>query len=75
MLRSWLKSQLMSMAAVGILTALGLWATGLPLAPLLGIIAALFAFIPDIGPVLAILPALSLTLPDGSQMIALVVAV
>jgi predicted PurR-regulated permease PerM len=75
MLRSWLKAQSMSMAAVGILTALGLWAIGLPLSPLLGIIAALFAFIPNIGPVLAILPALSLALPDGLQMMALVVAV
>jgi predicted PurR-regulated permease PerM len=75
MLRSWLKAQSMSMAAVGILTALGLWAIGLPLAPLLGIIAALFAFIPNIGPVLAILPALSLALPDGLQMMVLVVSV
>jgi predicted PurR-regulated permease PerM len=75
MLRSWLKAQAMSMAAVGILTAVGLWTIGLPLAPLLGIIAALFAFIPNIGPVLAILPALSLALPDGLQMMALVVGV
>lgn len=75
MLRSWLKAQSMSMAAVGILTALGLWAIGLPLAPLLGIIAALFAFIPNIGPVLAILPALSLALPDGLQMMVVAVYV
>jgi len=74
-LRSWLKAQMMSMTAVGVLTALGLWLVGLPLAALLGLIAAFLAFIPNIGPVLAALPALSLALPGGMQMMALVVLV
>lgn len=74
-LRHWLKAQFLSMAAVGVLTALGLWAIGLPLPFLLGVIAALLAFIPNIGPILACLPALSLALPNGMVMVVWVLAV
>lgn len=74
-LRHWLKAQFISMMAVGVLTAIGLWAIGLPLPILLGLIAALLAFIPNIGPILACLPALSLALPNGMGMLISVVVV
>ena len=74
-LRHWLKAQFISMTAVGLLTAIGLWAIGLPLPILLGLIAAVLAFIPNIGPILACLPALSLALPDGMGMLVSVLVV
>lgn len=74
-LQNWLAAQLMAMTLVGSLTALGLWAVGVPLAIILGLIAGLLAFIPNIGPVLAILPALILTFPQGWEMLAWVLIV
>lgn len=74
-LASWLGAQLISMTVVGILTWLGLWLIGIPLAFILGLIAALLAFVPNIGPVLAAAPALLLAVPDGMHAVGLVVAV
>ena len=56
-LRWWLLSQMLSMAAVGIIVTLGLWILGVPLAGTLGIIAALMTFIPNVGPILSVVPA------------------
>ncbi|HWX48970.1 MAG TPA: AI-2E family transporter [Roseomonas sp.] len=64
-LRGWLGAQLISMTVVGLLTALGLWLIGLPLALVLGVIAGLLAFIPTIGPVMAAVPGVLLGLSDG----------
>ncbi|MDJ0388425.1 AI-2E family transporter [Roseomonas sp. E05] len=64
-LRGWLGAQLVSMTVVGLLTALGLWIVGIPLAPVLGVIAGLLAFIPTIGPVMSAVPGLLLGLSDG----------
>ncbi|WP_294641758.1 AI-2E family transporter [uncultured Aureimonas sp.] len=64
-LRGWLRAQFVSMSVVGVLTGLGLWALGVPLAPLLAVLAALLTFIPNIGPVLAALPAVLLGLSSG----------
>lgn len=74
-LRNWLSAQLMAMTVVGVLTALGLWVAGVPLAFALGLLAGLLAFIPNIGPVLAIAPALLLALPDGLSMVLIVLAI
>jgi len=64
-LRGWLLAQLVSMSVVGILTGLGLWALGVPLALVLAVLAALLTFVPNIGPVLAAIPAVLLGLSDG----------
>ena len=64
-LRGWLTAQLISMSVVGVLTWGGLWLLGIPLALVLGLIAALLAFIPNIGPVLAAVPALLLAVSQG----------
>jgi len=74
-LQSWLSAQFISMSAVGLLTWLGLWLIGVPLAFILGIIAALLAFIPNIGPVLSAVPALLLALPEGNTSVLQVAAV
>jgi len=74
-LRHWLTAQFMAMTVVGVLTGLGLWAAGVPLAFALGLIAGLLAFIPNIGPVLAIAPALLLALPDGRDAMLIVLAI
>lgn len=65
-LQNWLVAQLMAMAVVGVLTWLGLWLIGVPLAAILGLIAALLAFIPNIGPIIAAVPGLLLALSEGS---------
>ena len=72
-LQGWLVAQLLSMSVIGVLTLLGLWLLGIPLAPVLALIAALLTFIPNIGPVLAAVPAILLGLADG-PMAALWVA-
>lgn len=78
-LRSWLVAQLLAMAVIGLLTMLGLWALGIPLAVVLGVIAALFTFIPNLGPVLAAAPAVLLGLAaspiQGAYVAALYVGV
>ncbi len=74
-LRNWLVAQLMAMTVVGVLTALGLWVAGVPLAFALGLIAGLLAFIPNIGPVLAIAPALLLAMPEGQTTVLIVIAI
>lgn len=68
-LRSWLAAQLMAMAIVGVLTGSGLWLVGVPLPLLLGLIAALLAFIPNIGPIAAAVPGLLLAASGGAQAV------
>lgn len=74
-LRRWLVGRMISMALVGLLTALGLWAIGVPLAMILGFIAALLTFIPNLGPVLSVAPAVLLALPQGLTTVLLVLAI
>lgn len=71
--RLWLIAKLIAMALVGVLTGFGLWAIGVPLALLLGLIAGAFAFIPNLGPVIAAVPAMLLAVPQGGQVVLLVV--
>jgi predicted PurR-regulated permease PerM len=74
-LRNWLIAQLMSMAVVGVLTWLGLWLVGVPLAPILGLISALLAFVPNIGPIIAAVPAVLLGLSESPTTALMVVGV
>lgn len=53
----WLKGVLLSMLCIGLITGLGLWALGIPLALTLGILSGLTEFIPYLGPVLGAIPA------------------
>jgi predicted PurR-regulated permease PerM len=57
-LRAWLLGRIISMVVIGIVVSLGLWLLDIPLALVLGIIAALLEFIPVVGPVLAAVPGI-----------------
>jgi predicted PurR-regulated permease PerM len=65
-LRWWLIGRLMDMTLVGVLSGVGLWLLGIPLALSLGILAGLLNFIPNIGPLLAAVPAVLLALTEGA---------
>jgi predicted PurR-regulated permease PerM len=49
MLRRWIAGRLALMIFEGALIAIGLTLTGVPLAGLLGLVAGLFAFVPNLG--------------------------
>lgn len=70
----WLLGKLFSMLMVAILTALGLWALGMPLVLTLALFAGLLSFIPNFGPLLGLVPALLLALTQGPDMALYVVA-
>ncbi len=59
-LKAWLVGQMLAMVLVGLLTGLGLWLLGVPVALGLGIITALLDFVPIAGPVIAAIPAVLL---------------
>lgn len=54
----WLLGRVLSMSVVGLLTGIGLWLLGVPMALTLGLLAGLLSFIPYMGPVLSAMPAL-----------------
>jgi predicted PurR-regulated permease PerM len=66
-LRAWLKAQGVAMLAVSVLTALGLWAIGVPSALALGLLAGLAEFVPVVGPLIAAVPALLLAASLGPE--------
>jgi predicted PurR-regulated permease PerM len=73
-LRQWLFGQMLSMLAVGALTALGLYVLGMPLALSVGLIAGLLAFVPFFGPIASGILAVILAFTQGPQQ-ALYVAI
>jgi predicted PurR-regulated permease PerM len=72
-LRSWLYGRLVGMAFIGVTTGIGLWILGAPLALALGVLAALLAFIPNLGPVLSAVPAVLVSMTQGWTQVGLVV--
>ncbi|MFZ0242286.1 MAG: HAD-IC family P-type ATPase [Desulfobacterales bacterium] len=70
----WVIGRLASMAIIGVLTVIGLWLLGMPLALALGLLAAVMSFIPNLGPLLSFLPAVLLSLQDGWAQAAYVTA-
>lgn len=61
----WLRARAISMATIGVLSGFGLSVLGVSDATALGVLAGLFAFIPNVGPIAAALPALLLAAPLG----------
>lgn len=64
-LERWLLGQLVVMAAVGVLSGMGLWALGIEAAFALGLVGGLLTFIPYVGAVLAAVPATLVALTQG----------
>lgn len=60
------------MIVIGVLTAIGLWLLGVPMAVTLALIAALLTFIPNIGPILAVVPAALLALLQSPMQVVYV---
>jgi predicted PurR-regulated permease PerM len=56
-LKRWLLGQGIAMLAIGVMTGIGLWALGIPMALGLAVLAGLLEFVPYIGPFLAAVPA------------------
>ena len=56
----WLLGQLVDMAAVSLMTGVGLWLAGVPLPVTLGLIAGVLNFIPYVGPFLSAIPAVAI---------------
>lgn len=63
----WLLGRLVSMTYIGVVTGVGLWLLGVPLAFVLGLLAALLSFIPNVGPILSAIPAMLLALASGPR--------
>lgn len=61
----WLLAQLASMVIIGTLTWLGLMLLGIPLAPVLGLIAGVFEFVPVVGPIVSAVPAILVAFVQG----------
>jgi predicted PurR-regulated permease PerM len=66
-LSRWILGRLISMALVGISTAVAMWILGVPLPGTLGVVAGLLTFIPNIGPILAAVPQALLALQVGTE--------
>jgi predicted PurR-regulated permease PerM len=76
-LRRWLRTQLLAMIAIGVVTTIALFILGIPAAIPLGILAGLLEFIPTIGPVLSAIPAVLMGFvisPEKALTVALVYA-
>jgi predicted PurR-regulated permease PerM len=66
-LRKWLVTQLIAMAAIGIVTTVVLLILDVKAAFALGLLAGLLEFIPTIGPILSALPAIAMGLVDSPE--------
>ncbi|HUP97378.1 MAG TPA: AI-2E family transporter [Usitatibacter sp.] len=67
-LRKWLMGQLAAMVFVGVVTAIGLWIAGVPLAIPLGILSGVLDFVPIIGPFVAAIPGVLIAFAQGPQV-------
>ena len=64
---AWSAGQALDMLVVGILSGLGLWLIGVPLALVLGVVAGLFNFVPYIGAIIGAVPAVIIAFSVGAQ--------
>lgn len=71
---AWVAGQSLDMLVVGVLSGLGLWFIGVPLALALGVLAGLCNFIPYIGAIMGAVPALLLALSLGTRETIMVAA-
>ncbi|CAP55963.1 conserved hypothetical protein [Gluconacetobacter diazotrophicus PA1 5] len=71
---AWTAGQALDMLVVGILSGVGLWFIGVPLALALGVVAGMANFIPYIGAFIGAVPAILLGLSQGTREGLLVMA-
>jgi predicted PurR-regulated permease PerM len=69
----WLIARLISMVSIAVIAGVGLRLLAVPYATVLGVLAGVFAFIPNVGPIAAALPALLLAAPLGWQRVLAVI--
>ncbi|GAA4455628.1 AI-2E family transporter [Nibrella saemangeumensis] len=67
-LANWFISRSITMVVVGVSTWGGLVLMGIPFAVILGIIAGVLNFIPNLGPYIALAPALLIAFAQGADM-------
>ena len=68
-LKNWFVSRSITMTVVGVVTSVGLAILGVPFAIVLGIIAGILNFIPNLGPYIALAPAMLVALPEGTSQV------
>jgi predicted PurR-regulated permease PerM len=73
-LRGWLLAQFVSMAVIGTLVAIGLWFFGIEMWLILGVIAGLLTFVPNLGPIIAGVPPTLIALNQSPTVALGVVA-
>ncbi|QBL94892.1 hypothetical protein KSAC_27060 [Komagataeibacter saccharivorans] len=64
---AWTAGQALDMTVVGLLSFIGLWCIGVPLALALGVVAGLANFIPYIGAFVGAVPAVLIALSQGTR--------
>lgn len=69
----WLLGQLTLMLAVGLMSGIGLWMLGVPLALALGVLSGLLNFVPYLGPIFAAVPAVLVALAEDPLLAGYVV--
>jgi predicted PurR-regulated permease PerM len=74
-LRWWLAGQLIAMAAVGIITTIGLLIVGAPMAISLGVVAMLLTFVPYVGAIMSAIPAILLAFTRSPTLALYVVLI
>lgn len=67
-LRKWLLGQLVAMVVVGLITGIGLWAIGVPLAIPLAILSGILEFVPVVGPLVAAVPGVLIAFTQGPEV-------
>ncbi|MFO7567001.1 MAG: AI-2E family transporter [Enhygromyxa sp.] len=67
-LRWFLIGQLITMTIIGVSVMIVLWAFGIRLAIVIGLLVGLLGFIPYLGPFLGAVPVILITLPEGPMM-------
>lgn len=73
-LKNWFVSRSITMTVVGVATGVGLALLGIPFPIVLGIMAGVLNFIPNLGPYIAMAPALLVALPQGVDYVLYVFA-
>ena len=69
---AWLGGQLLLAGSIGVSSAIGLWALGIPFFYVLALLSALGEMIPIVGPILAAIPAIAVASTVSLQKVVLV---